>query len=60
MSFKKEIKDIEKNLQKDVKQIETWMYERRKFFIKLGFIAIIVGTLLIFSHFYLRSVGMGI
>ena len=51
MSFKKELKGVEKNLKKDVKQIENWMYERRKFFIKLGYVAIIVGTLLIFSHF---------
>ena len=60
MNFKKEMKGVEKNLQKEVKQIETWMYERRKFFIKLGFVIIIVGTLMIFSHFYLRSFGIGI
>ena len=56
MSIKKEIKSIEK----EVKQIETWMYERRKFFIKLGFVVIVVGVLLIFSHFYLRAIGVGI
>jgi len=60
MSFKKELKGVEKDLQKEVKQIETWMYERRKFFIKLGFVVVVVGTLLIFSHLYLRSVGVGI
>ena len=60
MSFKKEIKGIEKEAKKEVKQIETWMYERRKFFIKLGFVIVVVGTLMIFSHFYLRSVGVGI
>ena len=60
MSFKKEMKGVEKELKKEVKQIETWMYERRKFFIKLGFVIIVVGTLMIFSHFYLRSVGVGI
>ena len=60
MSFKKEMKGVEKDLQKEVKQIETWMYERRKFFIKLGFVIVVVGTLMIFSHFYLRSAGVGI
>ena len=60
MSIKKEMKVIEREAKKEVKQIETWMYERRKFFIKLGFIVIVVGILMIFSHFYLRSAGVGI
>tara|TARA_Y100000034_G_scaffold126855_1_gene178741 strand:- start:855 stop:1037 length:183 start_codon:yes stop_codon:yes gene_type:complete len=60
MSLKKEMKSIEKGMKKEIRQVETWMYERRKFFIKLGFIAIVVGTLLIFSHFYLRASGVGI
>ena len=39
MSIKKRIKKIEKTIEKDADEIEEWVVERKKFFIKLGWIA---------------------
>lgn len=36
--IKKEIKKVEKTIKKDVDEIEEWVIERKKFFIKLGWI----------------------
>jgi len=60
MSIKKEIKCIEKNIEKDIKDTEKWVYERRKFFIKLGFVVGLIAVLLIISSLYLRIRGVGI
>jgi len=67
MNVKKEIKNIEKSVnksekdfEKDIKQTEKWIYERRKFLIKLIFVMGFVAFLLIISHFFLRVKGVGI
>ena len=67
MSIKKEIKDIEraidkaeKNIKKEINYAEKWMYERKKFFIKLGFVIGFIALLLIISHIYLRTAGVGV
>jgi len=62
--FKKGVKieahEIEKNIKKDVKELEDWMKARRKFLIKLAWVIGIVAILLIVSHFLLRVWGTGV
>ena len=60
MNLKKEIKEFEKDLGKEVKEIEKWMVERKKFFIKLGFVIGFVIVLLVISYLYLRISGVGV
>lgn len=54
------INKTEKDIERDIKHAEKWMHERRKFFIKLGFVVVLVAVLLIVSHFFLRTGGVGI
>ncbi|MDD5191983.1 MAG: hypothetical protein PHH54_06795 [Candidatus Nanoarchaeia archaeon] len=62
-SFKKELKGIEKSFEKqidkDVKEAEKWMIQRRKFLIKLAWVLGGITVLLILSHMYLRIAGVG-
>jgi hypothetical protein len=71
MGVKKEIRKIERNIgkginqaekdiEREIKHAEKWAYQRKKFFIKLGFVIGFVALLLIISHFYLRTSGVGI
>lgn len=57
--FEKEIKTIEKEVKKDILEIEGWVKERRKFLIKLGIVGGLIVILLIISHIYLRVSGFG-
>jgi len=66
MSIKKEIKeiekvidDIEKDVKKDIKYAERWMYERKKFFVKLAWVVGLITLLIILSNIYLRVKGFG-
>ncbi len=66
MSIKKEIKDIEKDIKKiekgikgEIKYAEKWMYERKKFLVKLAWVLGIITVLLIASNFYMRVRGFG-
>jgi len=59
-NIKRGINKAEKDVEKDIKHAEKWVYERKKFFIKLGFVVGLVALLLIISHFYLRTSGVGI
>ena len=52
----REIEEIEK----DVRDVEKWMIERRRFLIKLAWVLGFVTVLLIVSHFYLRVPGVGV
>ena len=52
--FKKEIKKIEKKVGKDIKDAEDWMIARRKFFVKLSIVIVLVTALIISSHLYLK------
>ncbi|VVB78895.1 Uncharacterised protein [uncultured archaeon] len=45
---------VEKEIDREVRDVEKWILERRKFFIKLGWTVLLVLVLLIFSHFFLR------
>jgi len=47
-------------IEKDVRDVEKWMIERRKFLIKLGWVLGFITILLIVSHFYLRVRGAGV
>jgi len=60
MGIKKEIKSIEKNIERDIKHAEKWAHQRRKFFIKLSYVVGFIVFLLIISHFYLRISGVGV
>ena len=51
--------NFEKEINKEVKEIEDWMKERKKFLVKLGWVAGFVIVLLIVSHYYLRVKGFG-
>ena len=45
----KDIRKIDKKFDKEVKEVEKWVIERRKFFIKLGWLIVLVICLLIAS-----------
>jgi hypothetical protein len=53
-------RDVERGAEKEVKYFERWVIARRKFFIKLAWVAGLIAILLIFSHFYLRIRGVGV
>ena len=55
----KGIKKVEKKVGKEVKEVEAWMIERRKFLIKLGWVAGGIIVLLIVSRLYLSVGGFG-
>jgi hypothetical protein len=62
-NFQKDFKDIEirvdKQIDKEFKEVEGWIIQRRKFLIKLAWVAGFITLLLAVSHFYLRIKGMG-
>ncbi len=60
MSFKKDVKDAEKQIMQEIKYAEKWMVARRKFVVKLLWVVGFIGFLLILSHLYLRATGVGI
>ena len=51
MKLKKEINKIEKEIEEGIEDVEKWVYERRKFFTKLGYAIGLVILLLIISSF---------
>ncbi|MFA7707629.1 MAG: hypothetical protein WCX73_01655 [Candidatus Pacearchaeota archaeon] len=59
-NFDKEIENAERELKTDIRYAEKWMYQRKRFFIKLIWVIGLVAVLLIFSHLYLRMSGVGI
>ena len=58
--LKKELKQFEKELGKELKDVEKWVKERKKFFIKLIWVVGFIAVLLIISHLYLRVQGVGV
>jgi len=67
MKIKKEIKRlnkqlnvVEKDIEKNINEIEDWVIARKKFFIKLIWVVGLIAVLLIFSHLYLRISGVGV
>jgi hypothetical protein len=49
------LKRFEKELDKEFKEVEDWVIERRRFFIKLGWTILLILVLLLISHLFLRS-----
>jgi len=62
-TFGRELEDIEvrfdKQINKEFKEVEGWMLQRRKFLIKLAWVLGFITILLVVSHIYLRTRGMG-
>jgi hypothetical protein len=51
MSLKKDIEKIEKQFVEEIKGVEMWMVQRRKFIIKLIWVLGFIGLLLILLKF---------
>lgn len=49
------ISRIDKEIDHEAQEIENWVVERRKFFIKLGWVALFVLVLFIISELYLTT-----
>ena len=60
MSLKKDIERVEKQIKKDIDNVEDWVIARRKFLIKFGIVVGVIALLLILSRFYLRTFGVGV
>ncbi|MDP3026881.1 MAG: hypothetical protein Q8N63_04180 [Nanoarchaeota archaeon] len=62
-TFGRELEDIEvrvdKQINKEFKEVEGWMLQRKKFLIKLAWVLGFITILLVVSHVYLRTRGMG-
>lgn len=60
-SVKKRKKNsLEQEIKQDIKEVEEWIIERKKFLIKLAWVIGFIAVLLIISHIYLRVAGAGI
>ncbi len=53
-------KSFKKELNKELRDVERWVHERRKFFKKLGWVVILIVLLIIISNLYLKVRGVGI
>lgn len=51
--FDKDILKLDREIDNDVEYVERWIIERRKFFIKLGWVALLVLVLFIISELFL-------
>lgn len=63
--IKKEVKSkkknsIEQEIKHELKEVEDWIIEKRKFLIKLAWVVGFILALLIISHIYLRVAGAGV
>ena len=48
------IKRIEKQLDRELKEVEAWILARRKFFIKLAWVLGFLAVVIILSNIYLK------
>jgi len=53
MSLKRDVRRIEKQILQELKYSEKWMIQRKKFLVKLAWVAGIIIVLLIISKLYL-------
>lgn len=51
---------FQKELVKEIEEVEAWVKERKKFFIKLGWTIGFIALLLLVSHLYLRTRGLSL
>jgi len=54
------LQNIEREIEHEVEDVEKWVVERRKFFIKLGWVLGLVILLLIVSNVLMKVKGVGI
>ena len=54
MNIQKEMRRFEKQIDKEFREVEQWMIERKKFLVKLGWVAGIIIILLVISKLYLN------
>ena len=47
-----EFQKIEREIEGEVKDVEKWVIERRKFFIKLGIIVIFLILIILYARFF--------
>lgn len=47
-------------IENEVQEVEQWIIERKKFFIKLAWTVGLITALIILSNVYLRTKGVGI
>lgn len=59
-NFNNGVDKVEKEIDREVRDVEKWIIERRKFLIKLGWTILLIIALLVFSHFFLRVEGIGV
>lgn len=53
-------KSFKKELNNELRDVEQWVHERRKFFKKLGWVVILIVLLIIISNLYLKVNGAGV
>ena len=56
---KKYARKPKSGIEKEIQDVENWVHGRRKFLIKLGWVAGLIIVLLIVSRLYLRVKGFG-
>ena len=53
-------RSFEKGLEKEIHEVEAWVKQRKKFFIRLAWVIGFIVVLLIVSNLYLKVNGVGI
>jgi hypothetical protein len=51
---KNEFLKFERKLEEDVTEVEKWVIERRRFFIKLGIFLVFMIFILLYSRFFIK------
>ena len=57
---KKGKSNFKKEFTKELKDIEKWTHERKRFFKKLGWVIVLITLLIILSNLFLKVTGIGI
>ena len=52
--------NFKKEFGKELKDVEKWAHERKRFFKKLGWVIVLITLLIILSNLYLKVTGIGI
>jgi hypothetical protein len=57
--FDKDMLEIDREISREVEEVEKWVIERKKFFIKLGIVILFVLALFIISELFLTTRATG-
>jgi hypothetical protein len=57
--FDKDMREIDREISREVEEVEKWVIERKKFFIKLGIVILFVLALFIISELFLTTRATG-